>query len=151
MDSFLLQKYQSMTFPSKTDKIPLTVTSWKVSVLKFYLNSITNPNSQGCLHSAFSPSIMFISLSFVDRCLFFFFHFVFCRVISLTFNHLPFSFPFAYCGGLFLSMLLKLWLLRFKLEAPWTLVLLPAAGTLEGPGSLEWYNQKLVRCMQCNT
>lgn len=48
-------------------------------------------------------------------------------------------------------MLLKLWLLRFKLEAPWTLVLLPAAGTLEGPGSLERYNQKLVRCMQRNT
>lgn len=67
-----------------------------------------------------------------------------CRVSLVTFNHLPFSFPFAYCGGLFLSMLLKLWLLRFKLEAPWTLVLLPAAGTLEGPGSLEWYNQKAV-------
>lgn len=60
------------------------------------------------------------------------------KLSILTFIYLPFSFPFAYCGGLFLSMLLKLWLLRFKLEAPWTLVLLPAAGTLEGPGSLEW-------------
>lgn len=56
---------------------------------------------------------------------------------AVTGWHLPFSLPFAYVGGLFLSMLLKLWLLLFKLEAPWALLLLPAVGTLEGPGSLK--------------
>lgn len=48
------------------------------------------------------------------------------------------SFPLAYCRGLLLSMLLKLWLLRLRLEglleAP-----LPAAGTREGPGNLVFF------------
>lgn len=54
-------------------------------------------------------------------------------------NYSPLSLPLAYCSGLLLSILLKLWLLRFRFEEPWALLLLlplPAAGTLEGPGNL---------------
>lgn len=48
------------------------------------------------------------------------------------------SFPLAYCRGLLLSMLLKLWLRRLRLEDPELLEApLPAAGTLEGPGNLD--------------
>lgn len=50
------------------------------------------------------------------------------------------SFPLAYCRGLLLSMLLKLWLRRFRLEGPGLLEPpLPAAGTLEGPGNLVFF------------
>lgn len=49
----------------------------------------------------------------------------------------PRSLPLAYWRGLFLSMLLKLWLRRLRLDEPGLLEApLPAAGTLEGPGNL---------------
>lgn len=51
---------------------------------------------------------------------------------------LPLSLPLAYCRGLLLSMLLKLWLRRLRLDEPGLLEApLPAAGTLEGPGNLQ--------------
>lgn len=50
----------------------------------------------------------------------------------------PLSLPLAYWRGLPLSMLLKLWLRRLRLDDPGLLEApLPAAGTLEGPGNLE--------------
>lgn len=53
-------------------------------------------------------------------------------------QHSPLSLPLAYCRGLLLSMLLKLWLRRLRLEDPGLLETpLPAAETLEGPGNLE--------------
>lgn len=49
----------------------------------------------------------------------------------------PLSLPLAYCRGLPLSMLLKLWLRRLRLDEPGLLEApLPAAGTREGPGNL---------------
>lgn len=60
--------------------------SWKVSILKFYPNSITSPNSEGWLHGASSTSlkIIFISLTLVDRSYFFFIVYYFRRVSCLT-------------------------------------------------------------------
>lgn len=50
----------------------------------------------------------------------------------------PLSLPLAYWRGLLLSMLLKLWLRRLRLDEPGLLEApLPAAGTLEGPGNLK--------------
>lgn len=50
------------------------------------------------------------------------------------------SLPLAYWRGLLLSMLLKLWLRRLRLEEPRFLEApLPAAGTLEGPGNLVFF------------
>lgn len=50
------------------------------------------------------------------------------------------SLPLAYWRGLFLSMLLKLWLRRFRLEEPGLREApLPAAGTLDGPGNLVFF------------
>lgn len=46
------------------------------------------------------------------------------------------SLPLAYCRGLLLSILLKLWLLRLRLDEPWDLAPLPAVGTRDGPGNL---------------
>lgn len=55
---------------------------------------------------------------------------------------LPLSLPLVYCRGLLLSMLLKLWLRRLRLDDPGLLEApLPAAGTREGPGNLEeWHD-----------
>lgn len=67
------------------------------------------------------------------------------------FRLLPLSLPLAYCRGLLLSMLLKLWLRRLRLEDPGLLETpLPAAGTLEGPGSLEVRKEKRAINAQAN-
>lgn len=64
--------------------------------------------------------------------------------LGLTWRRvLPLSLPLAYCRGLLLSMLLKLWLRRLRLEDPGLLETpLPAAGTLEGPGSLKVWGRR---------
>lgn len=57
----------------------------------------------------------------------------------------PLSLPLAYWRGLPLSMLLKLWLRRLRLDDPGLLEApLPAAGTLEGPGNLEGPDKQSV-------